>query len=246
VGEWIPEPLPERTEWVSGRPGATTVDPADRVTLDESINMAFLVVLESMTAERVAFILHDVFRYLPLLLRRSGRDRRPYAGGMSPAGLLGPPSHPRVAGARGPDSPAGRHRQGLQGGMGAKDIDALIGLLDPEVTAIADGGGLAPAHLRPVQGGEQVVRAYVDIAHVAPNLTILESDDPGKYGQRPARPGRPARRHHPYSRSTLQAPGSSTSGQYATPRNSVLGRRVDARLDTIGLLRAAATRFCSR
>src|SRR5687768_4151931 len=54
VGEWIPEPLPEQTEWTTARPG----DPADRVTLDESINMAFLVVLESMTpAERVAFIL---------------------------------------------------------------------------------------------------------------------------------------------------------------------------------------------
>src|SRR5215216_7409699 len=64
VGEWIPEPLPDRTEWISGRSGGGTVDPADRVTLDESINMAFLVVLDSMTpAERVAFILHDVFRY---------------------------------------------------------------------------------------------------------------------------------------------------------------------------------------
>jgi RNA polymerase sigma-70 factor, ECF subfamily len=64
VGEWIPEPLPEPAEWSSGRSGGTTVDPADRVTLDESINMAFLVVLEAMTpAERVAFILHDVFRY---------------------------------------------------------------------------------------------------------------------------------------------------------------------------------------
>lgn len=64
VGEWIPEPLPDRTEWINGRSGATTIDPGDRVTLDESINMAFLVVLESMTpAERVAFILHDVFRY---------------------------------------------------------------------------------------------------------------------------------------------------------------------------------------
>ncbi|MFB9838688.1 sigma-70 family RNA polymerase sigma factor, partial [Actinoallomurus acaciae] len=61
VGEWIPEPLPDRTEWNRGSIGT---DPADRVTLDESVNMAFLVVLESMTpAERVAFILHDVFRY---------------------------------------------------------------------------------------------------------------------------------------------------------------------------------------
>ena len=54
VGEWIPEPLPDGTEWSTGRSGGAAVDPADRVTLDESINMAFLVVLESMTpAERV-------------------------------------------------------------------------------------------------------------------------------------------------------------------------------------------------
>src|SRR5258708_35474516 len=64
VGEWIPEPLPEPTEWTTGQPGGSTADPADRVTLDESVTMAFLVVLESMTpAQRVAVILHDVFRY---------------------------------------------------------------------------------------------------------------------------------------------------------------------------------------
>lgn len=65
----MPEPLPDRTEWISGPAGgwaepADPADPADRATLDESVNMAFLVVRESMTpAERVAFILHDVFRY---------------------------------------------------------------------------------------------------------------------------------------------------------------------------------------
>ena len=64
VGEWLPEPVPEPSEWINGRPGGTTADPADRVTLDESVSMAFLIVLESMTAaERVTFILHDVFRY---------------------------------------------------------------------------------------------------------------------------------------------------------------------------------------
>src|SRR3954462_5653998 len=64
VGEWIPEPLPGRAGWINGPSGGTAADPADRVTLDESITMAFLVVLESMTpAERVALILHDVFRY---------------------------------------------------------------------------------------------------------------------------------------------------------------------------------------
>jgi RNA polymerase sigma factor (sigma-70 family) len=64
VGAWLPEPLPEPTEWSNGHPGATTADPADRITLDESISMALLVVLDAMTpAERVAFILHDAFGY---------------------------------------------------------------------------------------------------------------------------------------------------------------------------------------
>ena len=49
MGAWLPEPLPEPTEWIIGRPATTAVDPADRVTLDDSINMAFLVVLEAMT-----------------------------------------------------------------------------------------------------------------------------------------------------------------------------------------------------
>src|SRR6202034_1866513 len=64
VGEWLPEPLPEPSEWPGGRPGGAAADPADRVTLDESVTIAFLVVLETMTpAERVALILHDVFGY---------------------------------------------------------------------------------------------------------------------------------------------------------------------------------------
>src|SRR3954467_13969597 len=39
-GGGTPEPLPDRTEWISGWSGGSTVDPADRVTLDESVNMA--------------------------------------------------------------------------------------------------------------------------------------------------------------------------------------------------------------
>ena len=74
VGEWIPEPLPEPGEWASVGPGGSA-DPANRVTLDESVSMAFLVVLESMTpAERVAFVLHDVFRYsFPEIAEITGR-----------------------------------------------------------------------------------------------------------------------------------------------------------------------------
>jgi RNA polymerase sigma-70 factor (ECF subfamily) len=57
VGQWIPEPLPEPLQWPGGRVGGTALDPADQVTLDESVSMAFLVVLDSMTpAERVASV----------------------------------------------------------------------------------------------------------------------------------------------------------------------------------------------
>lgn len=53
VGQWLPEPV------LGGLPVA---DPADRVTLDETVGMALLVVLETLTpAERTAFVLHDEF-----------------------------------------------------------------------------------------------------------------------------------------------------------------------------------------
>ncbi|HYI54458.1 MAG TPA: sigma factor, partial [Microlunatus sp.] len=64
IGQWLPEPVPADL-FAGTAPGAVsadTADPADRVTLDESVGTALLTVLEAMTpAERVAFVLHDVF-----------------------------------------------------------------------------------------------------------------------------------------------------------------------------------------
>lgn len=48
VGEWIPEPIPQSAQWASSSTSAE--DPADRLTLDGSLTMAFLVVLERATA----------------------------------------------------------------------------------------------------------------------------------------------------------------------------------------------------
>ncbi|MFC4589111.1 RNA polymerase sigma factor SigJ [Sphaerisporangium corydalis] len=177
VGEWIPEPLPERTEWISGRPGA---DPADRVTLDESINMAFLVVLDSMTpAERVAFVLHDVFRY-------------PFAEvaeivGRTPAACrqLATSARRRIRASQAPATPAAQRAgvvRDFKQAWEAKDIEALIGLLDPDATAIADGGGLATAVLRPIEGAEQIARYLATIADLAPDLRILERTVNGQPG----------------------------------------------------------------
>ena len=181
VGEWIPEPLPEGTEWTTGRPGGTTVDPADRVTLDESVNLAFLVVLESMTpAERVAFILHDVFCHsfaeVAEIVGRTPAACRQLASSARRRIRASQPS------ATPPAQRAGIVREFKQA-WEAKDIDALIGLLDPDATAIADGGGRATTFLHPIEGGEQIAHAWVEIARRRPgNMTFLERTVNGQPG----------------------------------------------------------------
>jgi RNA polymerase sigma-70 factor (ECF subfamily) len=179
VGEWIPEPLPEPTEWITGRSDAT-IDPADRVTLDESVSMAFLVVLESMTpAERVAFILHDVFRY-------SFAEVGDIVG-RTPAACrqLASSARRRVRAAHTPATSTARRAdivRNFKQAWEAKDIDALIGLLDPDATAIADGGGVVGAVLRPIEGAEQIVRSLVHLEDRIRNLTILERTVNGQPG----------------------------------------------------------------
>ncbi len=181
VGEWIPEPLPERTEWASGQLGSATIDPADRITLDETVGMAFLVVLESMTpAERVAFILHDVFRYsfsevAEIVGRTSAACRQLASSARRRISASQPPATPTACQAR----VVRDFKQAWEAG----DIDALIGLLDPDATAIADGGGLAITFLRPIEGGVQVARAWVEIASRKPsNMTFLERTVNGQPG----------------------------------------------------------------
>ena len=171
VGDWIPEPLPEPTEWITGRSGADGTDPADRVTLDESVTMAFLVVLDSMTpAERVAFVLHDVFRY-PFAEVAEVVDRTPAA-----CRQLASSARRRVRTAQTPAGPSAGQAtivRRFKTAWEAKDIDALIGLLDPDATATADGGGLAVTHLHPIVGSEQIARAYAEIARVSGDRTTF-------------------------------------------------------------------------
>ncbi|MFD5813045.1 RNA polymerase sigma factor SigJ [Streptomyces sp. NPDC127038] len=181
VGEWIPEPLPGRDEWISGRTGGASVDPADRVTLDESVSLAFLVVLESMTpAERVAFVLHDVFCHsfaeVAVVVGRSPAACRQLASS----------ARRRVRAARPSPAVTGRHA-GVVGAFKeaweAQDIEALIGLLDPDATAVADGGGLAATFLHPIEGGERIAYAWAELARRrADGMTLLESTVNGRPG----------------------------------------------------------------
>ena len=182
VGEWIPEPLPTRSEWVSGRPVGTIADPADRITLDESVDMAFLVVLDAMTpAERVAFLLHDVFRYTFAEVAE--------IVGRTPAACrqLASSARRRIRAAQPPATPTAR-RAGVvrefKRAWEAKDIGALITVLDPDVTVTADGGGLVPAALEPVEGVEQVAAYLLELAGqpAAAEMTLLERTVNGQPG----------------------------------------------------------------
>ncbi|WP_086847338.1 RNA polymerase sigma factor SigJ [Amycolatopsis kentuckyensis] len=158
VGEWLPEPLPDQP------------DPADRITLDESVSMAFLVALEAMTpAQRVALVLHDVFGYaFAEVAEITGR---------TPAACreLASAARRRIRADR-PAVPATRQAglvRDFKEAWAAGDIGTLIGLLDPDATLTADGGGRVRAAIAPIEGGELVARYVAELASFG-ELTIEE------------------------------------------------------------------------
>lgn len=179
VGEWLPEPLPSMTTDAASAT-APAVDPIDRITLDDSVSMALLVVLESLTpAERVAFVLHEVFavpfaeiaeivgrspeatRQLASSARRHIRDLRARPTDAS--------EHARLVAA---------FRRACENG----DLDALVAILDPGVTSVSDGGGTVRAALRPVVGADNVARLLLGILRKTPGLTADEEDVNGEPG----------------------------------------------------------------
>lgn len=165
VGAWLPEPLPDRAEW----DGTGDADPADLIVRDESVAMAFLVVLESMTpAERVAFVLHDVFRY-PFAEIAEVLGRTPAA-----CKQLAASARRRVSAARAPAPVRADVVRRVKEAWESKDIAALVGLLDPAAVMTADGGGMVGTVLRPVEGGPRVAEYMAAIADRAPGLELLE------------------------------------------------------------------------
>ncbi|MER6939818.1 RNA polymerase sigma factor SigJ [Nocardioides sp. NPDC127514] len=177
VGDWIPEPVPGG--WLDG---SAPADPADRVTLDESISMAFLVVLDSMTpAERVSFVLHDIFRYTFAEIAD--------VVGRTPAACrqLASSARRRIDTSQDPSTTERADLvRGFKQAWESRDIEALVGLLDPSAVATADGGGLALAFLEPISGADQIARAWIDIATLAPEVTLREcvvNGQPGLVGE---------------------------------------------------------------
>jgi RNA polymerase sigma-70 factor, ECF subfamily len=147
VGPWLPEPV-------------VSNDPADRVTLDESVSYALLTVLEQLSpAERTAFVLHDVFD-VPFDEVAQVVGRRPEAVRQlaSRARRHVKRERPRCTASRGDHDRAVRaFAQAVTEG----DLEGLIAVLDPEVVWTSDGGGRATASRRALRGGARVARAWV-------------------------------------------------------------------------------------
>jgi len=177
VGPWIPEPVPGR-ELVES--SSATIDPAELVTLDESVAMAVLVVMESMTpAERVSFVMHDIFQY-------SFREISDLVGRSEPAcRQLASSARRRVQRARPAPADAQRHAAtvaGVKAAFERGDVDAIIELLDPQVMAVNDGGGRVRAALRPVVGAHKVARFLLGVLKKQPGIEMSIVDVNGEAG----------------------------------------------------------------
>jgi RNA polymerase sigma-70 factor (ECF subfamily) len=151
VGPWLPEPV------VSDR------DAADDVALAESVSMALLVVLEALSPlERAVFVLREAFGMphaeIAGILGRSEAAVRQLARRAR--------DHVREGGARFETDQETRRQvteRFLEAALGG-DIEALMEVLAPGVTLVADGGGRVRAPLRPVHGADKVARFLVAVA----------------------------------------------------------------------------------
>ncbi|HEV7174855.1 MAG TPA: RNA polymerase sigma factor SigJ, partial [Solirubrobacteraceae bacterium] len=155
VGPWLPEPLVQAD--------ADEADPARKVDLDESVSMALLVVLESLSpAERSAFLLHDVFGY--------SFSEVAQIVGRTPAATRQLATRGRHAvEARRPRYPADVEQQreviaAFQAAVQNGDIGSLIEVLDSAVTFRSDGGGVVNAARTAFTGADRVARIFTAMA----------------------------------------------------------------------------------
>ncbi|GAA4918540.1 RNA polymerase sigma-70 factor (ECF subfamily) [Stackebrandtia albiflava] len=148
VGPWLPEPL------------LTAPDIAEDVALADSVSMAMLLVLETLTpTERAVFVLRDVFDLSyeeiartvdksPAAVRQIAHRARSHITARRPRAAVTPAESRRVL---------AEFRHSLETG----DLDGLLGVLAPDVVVLADGGGVAQAFPRPVTGADKAARLLV-------------------------------------------------------------------------------------
>ncbi len=145
VGSWLPEPL------------LTTPDVAEDVELADSVSMAMMLVMETLTpTERAVFVLREVFDL--------GYDEIAEAVGKSPAAVRQTAHRARAhVAARRPRGAVSRTETrdalaAFQRAVETGDLQGLLDVLAPDVVLLGDGGGIKQAVLRPVRGAGKVAR----------------------------------------------------------------------------------------
>ena len=145
VGPWLPEPL------------LTAPDVAEDVELADSVSMAMLLVLETLTpTERAVFVLREVFDLAydeiaeavgksPAAVRQIAHRARAHVAARRPRGIV-PPAETRAA--------LGAFQRAVETG----DLQSLLDILAPDVVALSDGGGVKQAMPRPIVGAGKVAR----------------------------------------------------------------------------------------
>jgi RNA polymerase sigma factor (sigma-70 family) len=148
VGSWLPEPIVSDGD---------RDDPEQEALLADSVGLALLVVLDTLTpAERLAFVLHDMFA-VPFEDVGEALHRTPAA-----ARQLASRARRRLREATpSPDADLTRQREVVDAFLGAArsgDFEGLVAVLDPEVVFRADTGGVPPRARPPVMGADEVAR----------------------------------------------------------------------------------------
>jgi RNA polymerase sigma-70 factor (ECF subfamily) len=158
---FVPDPIVSRDDGV---------DPESEALQVDSVGLAMLVVLETLApAERLAFVLHDMFGV--------SFDEVAVIVGRSPAATrqLASRARRRVQGAPAPDTDLDRQRRVVDAFLAASrggDFEALLAVLDPDVVLRADAGaasaGSGPAVSKVVRGAKAVVEQALTFAKLAP------------------------------------------------------------------------------
>jgi RNA polymerase sigma-70 factor (ECF subfamily) len=160
VGPWLPEPIL-----------ASTDDPADAVELADSVSMAMLVVLETLSPlERATFVLREVFE-LPYdeiaetlgrsetAVRQLAHRAREHVHARQPRHHVDKARHNEVT-------------LRFMAAAGTGKFDEMVALLAPDAVLISDGGGKKKAALRPLHGPEKIARWLVGIMQQEPDFEL--------------------------------------------------------------------------
>ena len=172
VGPWLPEPL--LTD--------ESPDVAETIELDETLSMAFLVLLERLTpAERAVFLLREVFDY------RYGETAHIVGKSEANCRQIARRARESVAARRPRFEASAAQEERLMGSFleacFSGDMEGLLALLSEDVILYSDGGGKTRAALNPIYGADKVARFFFGILRqVPPGFTVRRTQVNGRPG----------------------------------------------------------------